>query len=347
MRTSLKAFLFRFIKKFRNEIIVFNSILFLSDFLYIFVGGYILKIMTNRIENNNFEYIELYGILYCFIIVFSYLSRVLRKNIEYKFRRKIDKEYVLKYFSKILKHENEYFSDNLSGQLTTKLFNIQKKLEHLFGWSFDAFGDIFLFFIGVVILYFITPALSYFCIVWFAIYSFITVILLKQKFRISDENAEKKSKSIGIINDCFTNVMNVKMFAKEKSEYRRVKRQSVNILRNESKILMNSNILNIFNYLSMSIFIFGTFGIIFIEYINSKTSIGNIMFVSQFNLNIVYWISYAFRVLFKIIDDISVINNSIKTLAVKAKISNKIGAKNIQVNSGKIIFKNVEFNYEK
>lgn len=347
MVLSVRKFLIDFIKKFKYEIIIFYSSNFIQDCSYLFFGGYLLKLISNKAENKDFKNITFYCILYCLLLTFNYIVRFFNKNIEYIVRKKIDKNYILSYFTKILKYDNEYFSDNLTGQLTTKLFNIQKKLEHIFACGIDVIGDILVFFIGVLIFYFIIPNLSYFSILWFVFYIFIITFLLKWQFKIFSKNAEEKSKSMGVINDCFINIMNIKMFATERKEYRKIKKQSLDILKNENQILFSANILNAFNYFFMGVFIFGTLTITFIDYIHGKTSIGTILFVSQFSLHIVYWVNYAIKISFEIINDISTIDNSLKTLLIEPKIKNKIGAKNIKINDGRIVLKDVRFGYEK
>lgn len=137
------------------------------------------------------------------------------------------------------------------------------------------------------------------------------------------------------------------MFANERKEFRKIKKQSLDIIRSENQILFSKNILNITSYIFMGIFSFGMIAITFISYMNNKATLGDILFVSQYALIIVFWINYAIRISFEIISDISTINNSIRTLMVEPKIKNKVNSDKIEVKMGKIIFKNIEFGYKK
>ena len=344
---ALKQFFVDFFKKFKFEISSFYSLVVFADFIYLFGSSYLLKIITNNVKDRNFQLITILCLLYCFSNNINYLTRIVHKKIEYLTRKKLDKYYILQYFGKTLKHEEEFFTNNLTGQLTTKLFNIQKKIEHIFAYGSDVVSNLLSFFIGIGFLYFTNHLLSIFSLIWFVIYCIIMIFLIKWKFKIGNRNAEQKSKSLGIINDCFVNIVNIKIFSSEKSESRKVKKCSLDILRSENELIFCSNIKNIIKYFMMGIFVFVSLSIVFISYINNKTSLGTIAFVSQFSLTIIFWVNYGIKQFFEIIDNISSINNSLKTLTTDIKIKNKLGAKKLVLNEGKIIFKNLRFSYDK
>lgn len=346
MRNKVLAFLWDFVKKFKWEIIVFYSRVTIADLIYLILSGYFLKIITDKARNNDFENLVLYGIFYCFLLSILYLNRILNKRAEYKVRKKIDRYYILRLFGKTLNHEILYFSNNLTGQLTSKIFNIQAKLEDIFGDFINVISNLFIFFFGLGVFYFIDPKLFYFGLLWLVLYVPIIAILFKRNFKVSNETSEKITKSIGIINDCFINIMNIKIFSNERREFRRIKKQSLDILRGENEKLTSQNVLNLFDYIASSILAFGLFSIAFVDFMNGKTTVGAMVFVQFYGLAIVFWVNRAIQLSFKIISDIAVINNSIDTLLIEPKINDKKNAVKLSNIEGKIVFKNLIFSYE-
>lgn len=346
MQNKVSAFLWDFIKKFKWEIIVFYSRVIISDISALVVAGYILQILTDKAKNNDFKNLVLYGIFYCFLLTIGHLNRIFNKRIEYKVRKKIDRYYVLKLFGKTLNHEISYFSNNLTGQLTSKISNIQTKLEHIFGFSIVAISNMLCFFIGLIVFSFYDLKLLYFGLLWLVIYLPILSLIFKWNFKVSDKNSEKITKSIGLINDCFINIMNIKIFSSERREFRKIKKQSVDILRNENEKLFSENIMFLFNYIMSSVLAFGLISIAFIDYMNGKTTIGIMMFTQFYSLVIMYWVSFAMRIFFELVSDVATIKNSINTLLTKPKINDKKDAIELNNINGKIVFRNVDFSYK-
>lgn len=346
MQTKISAFLWDFIKKFRWQCMQFYSLMVVEDAFLMLLSSYVLKIITDKANNNSFNNLIFYGLLYCFILTYSYLSRFFRKSVEYKVRKKLDKEYVLKFFKNTLNHEISFFSNNLTGQLTSKIFNIQGKLENIFADGANLVSNTIITFTGFFVFYFVDYKITILGIVWFIFYLPVMIILFKRNFAVSDKNSENITKSTGIVNDCFINIMNIKMFSNEKREYKQIKRQSLKILRSQSQILKSQNFLNLFNYFMGGILAFCIFSIVFISYLNGKIPVGSLLFVSTFALTIIFWINHGIRIAFNIISSIATINNSINTLTQEIKIKDKKDAKPLEITGGKISFKNIKFSYD-
>lgn len=343
INSNLKNFFVDFIKRFKYEILFFYFFVIAADACYMLASGYILKIITNSLNGGNFDIFQL-CILYSFFVTLYPISRVFTKQIELIFDRKADKYYTLEYFSKILQYDIEYFSNILTGQLTTKLFNVKKKVRHIFKDLSDAISNFVIYIVGVMLFLFIDIKLFVFNVVWFIMYYILLVFILKWQFRVSDQNSEQKTKSFGIINDCFMNIMNIKIFSNEKKEYRQIKRQSLNILKSEGKMTLNKSVMDLFNYVMMGVMIFGSSGIVFYNYMGGNVSAGTTIFVITFTVRIVFWLNYSLRTLFDLIGAVSSINNSLNLLMTEIRVKNRTKDK-LNVDDGKITFKNVSFSY--
>ena len=346
MNTDLKNFFKEFFKKFKWEFIKAYSVVIITKLFNMFLGTYILKVIVNKAKINEFDNLILLGLIYCFLVCMECLEKIYYKSIRYNFIKKLDREYVLKLFKKILEQEISFFNNNLSGQLSSKIFSIQKNLEDIFRYGIFTVSNLITIIIGFFIFYFISPKITYFSVVWFVCYLPITIYLFKLNFKISSKNSEITTKTTGIINDCFINIANIKMFNTENRECREIKRQSLNILRSESKKLFLKNILNFFNYVMGFILAFGIFSIVFINYMNNKTSIGSILLVSNYSLITIFYMYRVVRYTFKIINCVAKVNNSIKTLFKEIKIKDNKNAVKLNCTEGKIVFKNVTFKYD-
>lgn len=342
---KIKLFLWNFVKKTKTELLSYYSLVIIANFLGIVFAGYILQLIMDKVKNNDFKNIILYIIIFSIFYSCRLLFDIFMKGFEYTARKKIDKNYVLDLFSKALDYEISYFSNNLTGQLTSKIFNIQTKLLRLYLDFVDVISCLILFFSGMIIFYFINPLILYFGVVWLIIYISISFFFLKYISNISNKISENNTKSLGVINDCFTNISNIKIFSTEKKEYKTVKKQSLNILKNKKEKLNIENILYFFNYISFSVFAIFVIFLTFTEYMDKNITVGTLLFVYTYSLVIFYWISNTMYEFIDIISNISTINNSINTLLVEPKIADKKNAKKLIANNGKVTFKNITFSY--
>jgi len=340
-------FIWYFVKNCKFKILQVYSIYAIGDIANLFGSAYIYKLLLNHASYNTlvFEKDLLYALFFVYAITSYILNLFLSKIADTKWRNSVEFNIGMKLFLNTIKHEISYFNNNLSGNLTTKIGNVINNVNEIFKKLYFVIFNNLTFFIGLVIFSTISNCLVVFSIIWFISFYTVLIVLKKKISQASEENAKEKSKSIGIINDCFTNISNIKMFANERKEFRTIKKQSSNILRSEAKILFVKNKMSLATYFFTSIFVFGAISITFIEFKKGLINLGTVMFVLSYSSFMCWFVMNAIRRLMDIISSCGVINDALKLLTQPININDKVKAQKILVNEGKIVFKNVRFGY--
>lgn len=340
-------FIWYFVKSCKFKILQVYSIWAINDIAYLFGGAYVYKLLSNNASSNtlSFENNLIYAIFFVYTAVNFTFSLFLIKYADTKWRNSVEFNIGMKLFINAIKHEISYFNNNLSGNLATKISNVVYNVNEIFKKLYYVIFNNLTFFVGLAIFWTISIWLFIFAFLWFISFYAVLIMLKKKISQASEENAKEKSKSTGIINDCFTNISNIKMFANEKKELRTIKKQSLNILRSEAEVLFAKNKMGLIVYFFACGFIFGTVAITFIEFKKGLIDLGTIMFVLSYSSFMGWFIMNAIRRLMDIISSCGVINDALKLLTQPINIIDKTKAEKINISEGKIVFKNVRFSY--
>lgn len=341
-------FIWYFIKSCKFKILQVYSISIFNDILYLFGSAYMYKLLSNHTNSNTlvFKNDLVYIILFVYSTINYTFTLFLIKSADTKWRNSVEFNSTMKLFLNTINHDISYFNNNLSGNLAIKIKNITDGVNEIFTNLYYVLFNNLTFYIALAIFSTISIWLVVFSAVWYLSFYAVLIILKNKISKVAEENSKEKSKSIGIINDCFTNINNIKMFANEKKEYKLVRKQSLNILRSEAEILFVINKMHLATYFFTSSFVFGTVIICFIEFKKGLVDLGTVMFVLSFSSLMGWFIVNAIKNLMKIISNCGVINDSLKLLTQPITIKDKNRTDKIIVNNGKIVFKNIRFGYE-
>lgn len=340
-------FIWYFVKSCKFKILQVYLISGINDIAYLFGGAYVYKLLSNNASSNtlSFENDLIYAIFFVYTAVNFTFSLFLSKMADTKWRNSVEFNIGMKLFINTIKHEISYFNNNLSGNLAVKISNVVYNVNEIFKKLYYVVFNNLTFFIGLAIFWTISIWLFIFALVWFISFYIVLILLRRKISKASEENASEKSKSIGIINDCFTNISNIKMFTNERKEFRTIKKQSLNILRSEAKVLFIKNQMSLILYFFACGFIFGTVAITFIEFKKGLIDLGTIMFVLSYSSFMGWFVMNAIRRLMDVISSCGIISDALKLLTQPIKINEKAKAEKINVSEGKIVFKNVRFSY--
>lgn len=186
---------------------------------------------------------------------------------------------------------------------------------------------------------------------FFAILTFIYVIIVSKTrqglVKASADKAESRSKYFGLINDDFTNVSNIKAFNTEKIEINRVKRQNFEILRKSSRFLRFMSYVGLLNGLFIFLYVAIIMGFSIYLLADKTINLGDFLFIWSITAVFGKFLRDGIFALTSAFDILGTIQNGIDTLLKPISITNKKGAKDIVINEGRIVFKNVKFGYEK
>ena len=148
----------------------------------------------------------------------------------------------------VTKHSYNYFSNQLSGTLANKVSDLARSLEHIrliVSWNIIATFAVTI--VALVIMATINITFTIIILSWVVFNIVISVYQSKKVSAIAKTNADDRSKLSGIIVDVLANITSVKLFARQKYEYKYVAKQQ------EKEKISNKNIIIALNKYMLSI----------------------------------------------------------------------------------------------
>lgn len=346
---STSKFIWKTTKGIRLYLMLYILVEVINDVVGIFVAQYFNKKMINylNIENPILKTGLFFVFLYACLTNITYVTKSISIKPKFKALNHVKKNVRVVLFNHTLHHSMNYFNNSLSGSLTAKINNATNSVERIL----DSFNYLICYIIIFSIIPIVYSDINLFVGIAFIIISslYITAsaIYRKKIKNIVAQRTEEKSKYFGIINDNFTNILNVKMFSREKYEKIKSKKQSIKILRTNAKIVEYEIYYKIINLIFCFSLFFCVIGISSHLLAQNKITIADftyiliIVSIARFVIN-----QGALKIVMFTIAK-SELNNSLETLLKPIEVQNKNLAKPLKSNNGKIVFKNINFNYKK
>ena len=181
----------------------------------------------------------------------------------------------------------------------------------------------------------------------FIIYLFALINIRKKFVDNEKELSEMVSKYFGLINDDFLNISNIKIFSNQIFERRNVKRQNIEIMRKEYKLTKIQILFHSINFLCNFLLFFSTLGIAGYLLANSQILIADFTYIVIITSISRWLIIGGLKALTIVYSSIGDLQNALDTIYKPISIKNKNNSKKLISSEGKIVFKNVRFDYEK
>ncbi len=157
-------------------------------------------------------------ILTVIIVVYISLFRIGDFSVA-TFESKIIKEIIDSTFDTLLSHSYNFFSNNFSGSLVAKAKRFGKSFEASFDVMVGQILQTSISLIGIItVLFFKAPIIGTVFMVWSVIYVIMTILFIRRKIVLDQQEAIYDSKVTGYLADSILNILNIKIFSKQKAE---------------------------------------------------------------------------------------------------------------------------------
>lgn len=283
------------------------------------------------------------GILIITNIVFRFFDYLLMKTQVTV--QKITYDYSL---TKLIEHSYSFFTNNFSGGLVAK----SKRYAN----SFEPIQDIFLFnlfsaIVSVVtitiILLFKNTLLSAIFFAWAIIYAIVSVKLTTKQKQFSETRAQEDSKTTALLSDIITNILTIKMFAKEKKEIKTYEKQTT---KNKEAIWQEWRYMLIVFLAQATLLGVLEFAILFISvkgYQAGTISIGTIALVQLYAVLIFNSVWNFGRGVQKITTKLSEMKEMIDIIELEPEVQDHNKRNHTIIKKGAITIKDLTFSYDK
>jgi len=345
--TGTFRFLWYFSRKYKFKILSLFLIMVISTMFTAYFAPYALKIIINLYETKQLTIptAMVYISFYIISISIEPMFHTLRNKLYLMTEDLIKRDFLSKTFSFLLNNDINYFNQNYSGDLTSKLTGLASGFQQIFRSFLNIFNSLFFFTASLIIIFNFNRYMFLISIIWIFLFYFSLkklIAIRTKRFKIS---SQAKDKSAGIINDCIVNISNIKSFSNEKKEIKNVKTQSLNIIRSSGETVGISSMVLLTTYIMMRLYFFIMLSFLFYLFKQDKISLGEFMFILQVFASLISYVRAGLNSAIDINPKIASFQNSLDKIVIEPKIKDKKSAIELKVKAGKIVLKNVKFSY--
>ena len=249
-------------------------------------------------------------------------------------------------FDYVNKHSIAYFSEEMAGNISNKVQQLQSGVTELFHHSLDSIWSICYAFIGVIVLSSVSLWLTPVFTIWAICMILLGFILGKKLHTLSKVSSSKQSLANGMIVDSIANYSEIKSFANFKFERLNLLKALKILRKAETKEEFGRAII-IFTQHTAIVLSFLLFLLYTAWLFNNKIlSATDFIFVNGLfstMTGVVFGITYGYNQLSRIFGRI---NSALETLAISPEIIDSPNAKKLKIKKANICFDNVDFAYK-
>lgn len=352
---NLPTSTFRFIFYFARQQWIKFSFLILSFAVWAAsdaVFPYFLKRIVNAVSSYHGERAGIYAVVEGLILlliffwvtseIFMRTQGVLQIFTFPRFRTHI-REAVFNY---VTSHSHEYFSSNFSGNIAKKLADLSTSCQTIMEIICFQFVTAITGASIVLVMMWITN--FYFAmilVIWLSIHFGLIFLFLRYGNHLSEVHSEAVSTLSGKVVDVFTNMLNVRLFARGRFEAQHLKQFQNDEIAKAKKAMWVVEIMRIGLGINGLILLFGMLFMLLYGWVHYWVTIGDftqVLMQSFWMLGWMWFISFQLTIFSR---ETGTIENALSLIKKGHDLVDKEGAHAIAISKGEISFENVCFAY--
>jgi ATP-binding cassette subfamily B protein len=331
------------------SIFVQDCINCLDAILWPFILRWVIDIFTQNDLNRSlaWQQLQLPIILSISLIIFIEINSRSMGFLMAKAIPRAQAELRMAMFCHIQKHSPHYFNERFAGNLASKITDMTSAFESLLQQLFwPIISSLAMSIFGALFLWYVHPMLSGILILWIMIHLTICFIFSKTCDLYEHRHAEAKSTLLGKIVDSLTNYFAVNLFYRFQYEknilapFQKDEEQT-----NTSAKKHVEKMRSITSFFYTTICFIGINGFVIYLWLHHQISTGQVaqVFGTMWNIAAVMWaVGGALPIFFQ---SFGTAKQAYCVMQDPQDLGDKPSAKILQVQSGKIVFKNVSFHY--
>jgi ATP-binding cassette, subfamily B, bacterial len=348
---SLSHFIFTIIKPYKRWLSLMALVGLLWAFISTFIP-YVLKLMIDHAvafhadKSALFHTLLPYFFLYISLWIAQSLNMRLLDFVKLKFYPSVREGVIVKMFDYSNQHSHQYFQNNFAGSISNKILDMHGAIVEILTTLDDAYAQILGMSVAVVTLLFIHPIFAVILVGWTIAFIVITLCFLKPIQHLSQVLSESASTSTGHIVDSFSNIANVRLFARHREENHYIHRSIKQTVQNDRA--MQTKIIYMRLWWDVSIILLLGLNLFILVDMYSKNliSIGDFTFVMTLSVSILWNLWFLASQFVSFSTYVGKCQQALSVVAVPHDIVDVVNAKPLIVSQGKIAFHDVTFHYD-
>ena len=224
--TTLLSFIWHFLRAYKAAIIIYVLLAIVAGFWGPF-NSMLIKQAINLLPKVNGGDISILLapatlIVVNFIVLDSLTWRVIM-YIRANWSPVILNHIIGDSLNHVLGKSNQFYQDNLSGKTSKHITNLADGIENITGSIASNFlRGTSLLLTAIVASYFVNPIFCFILVVWFILFSTLSMWMSKKIVILAERQAEAESSIVGEVVDSLSNHSNVRIFARKSFENARM-----------------------------------------------------------------------------------------------------------------------------
>lgn len=249
-------------------------------------------------------------------------------------------------FAYVQQHSHQYFSERFAGKISNKLSDLPNASERIVETiCVNCIPILFTLILALFLLWNTNPKFAVIMLIWFCLHMGALFAFAPYCNRLFADHADAVSTLNGKVVDCFTNIMNVRLFARipfERKYFAKFQQEEINKSR---KAALYIEIMRTIQGASGLFLIFTMLITLIKSWQQGIVTIGDFSLIAILSFNVlgmIWWLSFQIMQLFK---EIGTLKAALSLVVKPLDIVDAADAKPLIVTKGEIKFDNVGFYY--
>ena len=344
------SFLIEIIIKFKRFFIIQ---LLISIFLAFNMSlrPYLIKIMLNDLaiipSSQAFSSLAPLITLYIFIYIIMVLAFRFYDWIIFCFHPILKKYISTMLIKRMMEHSPAFYQNYLSGSVANKINDITNSVPSIINTVIDKLFSITLsLLIAIYTVWTVDTKFAIGLIMWIVAFLTVSIKRAKKIRDLSDKVAVVRSKLAGHVIDILTNITNICFFAQKKFEskyFDAMHQNNIQIEQIRGWFLIRTHTLQ---QLSFVIFQLICFYWLILGIEKHTITVGDFALIVILNTSIINYLQTISREIGEFSTALGNLMQGLRLISSPVEIEDVVGAKNIDISNGEIIFENVKFDHE-
>lgn len=348
---QLASFIYKVVRPFAGGIFVMFAVA-ITWAVVISVRPYILKIMLNRVADvpsqDIIEYLTIPALVYLFVsFLYPTIFRVHGYFVEIQMIPNLRQRIAQSSYGLLIKQSHSYYQHHFSGSLASKVNDLTSGIPNILESLIDRFfsNGLALAF-AIFILWQVNITFALILLIWAILFISGALFLSKRIIHLSDVWSEWGSTLTGKIVDSLSNILSVRLFARESAEKSSLQTTLGGAVKAEQK-LQWAYFWLWFSY-GYSFFIVLALNLYFLIKGRQEgwITVGDFVLVLTLNISIVDFFWRLTQEFSQFSQSLGKVKQALRTLMVTPDIQDKPNASPLMITKGKIVFDRVQFSYK-
>ena len=350
-RQTLSRYIFNLLTRYKLWVTLFATVGLIWAITNTLMP-YMLKIIIDKVvgfdhaQSSFFPMILPYILLYLLVWIVLCLDMRLLDWIKLKLFPSMREDILLNNFVYLNQHSYYYFQNNFAGSLINKIVDLQGGIIDILTIVDDSYAQILGLIVAALTLLVVHPLFAILLLTWVTTFLLIAFYFLKPIKHLSLLFAEARSSLVGKMVDSISNIINIRLFAKNEYENQYIHQSIADTVQKDRNMLSKMIKMRLLLDFSLIIFLGCNLLLLAKMYNQHLVTVGDFSFIISLSMGIFFNLFFLTAQFVNFSEQVGKCNQALSILNVTHDIVDQKNARPLKITEGKIEFKDVNFHYK-